>query len=214
MCVICVSGYGVPQPSERAITNMFTNNNHGAGYMYARGGEVIIHKGYDSLADYLNDIREEHFTERDVVVYHFRLATQARRHEMTQPFPLTEDEDELTAWDSIASFGVAHNGIIRKTSNGNPLLSDTALYIRDYLAPRITDELVIPSLLDTIESETTGSKIAILAGSGNYYLTGQWIYERGLLYSNDAYQEKVYRSFTLADVNSYDDIWKDWKKKK
>ena len=211
MCVICVSGYGVPQPSKRAITNMFTYNHHGAGYMFARDGKVTIHKGYDSLADYLSDIEAEQFTEDDVVIYHFRIATQARRHEMTQPFPLTDEEEELTAWDSVASFGVAHNGIIYKTSNGNPLLSDTALYIKDYLAPRIKTELEIPSLLDTIESETTGSKIAILAGSGNYYLTGKWIYDRGLLYSNDSYQDRVYRRFTLDDVN---DRWSGWTKAK
>ena len=200
MCVICVSGRGVPQPSKRAITNMFTYNHHGAGYMYCRNGHIEIHKGYDNLADYLADIEDEQFTSDDVVIYHFRIATQARRYEMTQPFPLTDDEDQLQAWDTFAEFGVAHNGIIQRTSNGNPTLSDTALYIRDYLTPRIKTEEDIPGLMDAIEQETGTSKIAILASSGNYYLTGKWIYDRGLLYSNDSYQDRVYRSFTFEDV--------------
>lgn len=201
MCVICVSGRGVPQPSRRAITNMFTFNHHGAGYMYVKDGKVIIHKGYDSLADYLDDLELEHFTDDDVVIYHFRIATQSHRHEMTQPFPMTDDEHELQAWDAVAEFGVAHNGIIPKTSNGNPLFSDTALYIRDYLTPRIQSERDIPSLLDLIEKETSTSKIAILAGSGNFYLTGKWIYDRGLLYSNDSYEESSYKRFTFGNVN-------------
>lgn len=207
MCVICVSPHGFPQPSKRAITNMYTYNHHGAGYMYARGDKVVIHKGFDSLADYLEAIDSENFTEDDVVVYHFRIATQARRHEMCHPFPLTDDEAELQAWDTIAEFGVAHNGIISKTSNGNPLLSDTALYIRDYLAPRIkTDEDITDELLDKIESETDTSKIVILAADGRTWLTGKWIYDRGLLYSNDSYQDKVYRRFTFNDVKSYKDF--------
>lgn len=198
MCVICVSGRGVKQPSREAITNMFTSNYHGAGYMYCRGGHIEIRKGYDNLADYLEDLEFERFTEDDVVIYHFRIATQARTHRMTQPFPLTEDEDELQKWDSVARFGVAHNGIIKLTSNGSPLMSDTALYIRDYLAPRIQAEEDIPGLLDTIEKETGSSKIAILASSGQYYLTGKWIYDRGLLYSNDSYEAHYYRNFTFA----------------
>ena len=202
MCVICVSGRGVPQPSKRAITNMFTSNNHGAGYMYAKDGFIYVHKGFDSLADYLEAIQDEKFSVDDVVVYHFRIATQARRFEMTQPFPLTDDEEQLTAWDAVSKIGVAHNGIIYRTSNGNPLLSDTALYIRDYLSQRIrTERNITKKLLDTIEAETTGSKIAILAGSGNYYLTGQWIYDRGLLYSNDSYQDHSKR-FTFANVKT------------
>lgn len=205
MCVICVSGYGVPQPGKRAITNMWTNNYHGAGYMVARGGRVVLHKGYDSLADFLADVEEEHFTENDVVIYHFRIATQARRHQMTQPFPLTDDETGLQSWDAEAAFGVAHNGIIRQTSNGNPMLSDTALYIRDFLAPRISTEEDVKNELETIEKETSGSKIAILSGSGRFWLTGQWIYDGGLLYSNDSYQEKYYRGFTFSTVKNITD---------
>lgn len=207
MCVICVSPYGVQQPSKRAITNMYTYNHHGAGYMYVRDGHVVIHKGFDSLADYLDAIASENFTSDDVVAYHFRIATQARRHEMCHPFPLTDDEAELQAWDTIAEFGVAHNGIISKTSNGNPLLSDTALYIRDYLAPRIkTEDDITDELLDEIERETDTSKIVILSGSGRAWLTGKWIYDRGLLYSNDSYQDRVYRRFTFDDVKSLVDF--------
>ena len=161
MCVICVSGKGVPQPSKKTITNMYTHNYHGAGFMFCRDGEVQIQKGFDSLADYFDALDEHKFSASDVVIYHFRIATQAGRLEMTQPFPLSEDEFKLQKWSCSAPFGVAHNGIIRATSNGNPLLSDTALYIRDYLAPRITKEKDIPALLDTIEQETIGSRLAL-----------------------------------------------------
>jgi hypothetical protein len=182
---------------------MFTNNNHGAGYMYARDGHIVVRKGYDNLADYLEDLLKEDFTADDVVIYHFRIATQARRYQMTQPFPLTDNVKKLEAWDSKAAFGVAHNGIIQKTSNGDPKLSDTAIYIKDYLTPRISKEADIPEWLDTIAEETTGSRIAILAGSGRYYLTGKWIYDGGLLFSNDSYEERTWKRFTFKDVNNH-----------
>ena len=187
MCVICVSGKGIQQPSEKTILTMFNNNNHGAGYMFARRGRVHIHKGYDNLQDYLQAIKDEKFGPEDVVVYHFRIATQARRYQMTQPFPLTDEEAMLSAWDSVSRFGVAHNGVIYKTSNGDKLYSDTAIYIRDYLAPEIREEADIPPMLDQIEEDTHPSRIAILSGSGRFYLTGKWIYDRGLLFSNESY---------------------------
>ena len=42
MCIICVSKSGICQPDESTIRTMFHHNPHGAGYMFARGGRVII----------------------------------------------------------------------------------------------------------------------------------------------------------------------------
>ena len=203
MCVICISPKGIRQPNKEEFQAMFSANPHGAGYMFINDDALVeIHKGFMTFDDFWREIKARKFTKRDVVIYHFRIATQARRHEMCHPFPLTDDETELQAWDTIAEFGVAHNGIIDKTSNGNPMLSDTALYIRDYLAPRIASASdITPSLLDKIESETGSSKIAIMDGNGQTWLTGKWIYDRGLLYSNDSYQDRVYRRFTFNDVD-------------
>ena len=75
MCIICVSKSGICQPDESTIRTMFHRNPHGAGYMFARGGRVIIHKGFMNPDDYLRAIREEHFTAADSVVYHFRIST-------------------------------------------------------------------------------------------------------------------------------------------
>ena len=57
--------------------------------------------------------------------------------------PITAKSEKLIAWDSIADAGLAHNGVIRKTTNGDVNFSDTALYIQKYIAGReITDEFV------------------------------------------------------------------------
>ena len=77
MCIICVSPRSVRQPSEATIRAMFARNPHGAGYMVARDGRVRISKGYMSVDGLLAALRQEHFTAKDPVVYHFRISTQA-----------------------------------------------------------------------------------------------------------------------------------------
>ena len=184
MCVICVSSKGAKQPSEETIRKMFRANPHSAGYMFARDGKVEIHKGYQAIEELMWDLNYENFTEQDVVIYHFRIATQAHRIEMSQPFPVTEDIEDLEALDAVADMGIAHNGILRQTSNGDPLLSDTAIYIRERIAGRnITDEFV-----KNLAEDTVGSRLAILEGNGEFHLTGTWTYENGLYYSNEVWK--------------------------
>ena len=89
MCIICVSPARTRQPSISQIKMMFTNNPHGAGYMFAREGRVHIHKGFMDIDSFLSAVNAEHFTAKDSVVYHFRISTQAGVNpEMTHPFPL------------------------------------------------------------------------------------------------------------------------------
>ena len=182
MCVICVSSKGAKQPSEENIRKMFEANPHSAGYMYARNGnKVVIHKGYQSIEELLWDIEREKFTEDDVVIYHFRIATQANRVEMSQPFPITDNIADLEELDIVADMGIAHNGILKQTSNGDKQLSDTAIYIRQAIAGReITDEFV-----NLLAEDTVGNRLAILEGNGKFHLTGTWTYENGLYYSNE-----------------------------
>ena len=136
MCIICVSPARTRQPSISQIKTMFRNNPHGAGYMFARDGRVQIHKGFMDVASFLDAIRGDHFTAKDSVVYHFRISTQAGVNpEMTHPFPLSNHLPYMKALDVECRCGVAHNGIIRLTSDRNQReYSDTALFITQYMA--------------------------------------------------------------------------------
>ena len=190
MCIICVSKSGVRQPGEAAIRAMFNHNPHGAGYMFARDGWVTIHKGFMNLDDYLRAIRAECFTPQDSVVYHFRISTQAGVNpEMTHPFPLSNQPARLRQLDLRCRIGVAHNGIIRLTSDpNNDQYSDTAIFITDYLSHIIRrradlrDQRVMDSIFQIAQS-----KFAIMDGSGYIATVGKFIDERGLLFSNASY---------------------------
>lgn len=181
MCVICVSSKGARQPNEDEIRRMFRANPHSAGYMYSRNDQVVIHKGYSTVEELLSDLDYEQFTPSDVVVYHFRIATQSHRIEMSQPFPVTRDLNDLEALDTTTDIGLAHNGILSQTSNGDKDLSDTAIYIRRYIAGKeITDDFV-----ENLAEDTVGSRLAILNKDGEFRLTGSWSYENGLYFSNN-----------------------------
>ena len=196
MCVICASPKGVRQPTRSEIKAMFLRNPDGAGYMVARDGKVTIHKGFMNLDEFLNALKAEHFTAKDSVVYHFRISTQAGVNpEMTHPFPLSDRLPHIKALDVECQCGVAHNGIIRLTSDPTQHeYSDTALFITHYMARMVhgLDDLKDAQLLNRIE-RLAGSKLAIMDGSGYIATVGNFINERGLLFSNDSYRELRWR---------------------
>ena len=190
MCIICVSKPGCEQPSVKTLRTMFLLNPHGAGYMVARGGKVFIHKGFMNIEEFLNAVRRERFTAADSVVYHFRISTQAGVNpEMTHPFPLSNQPRRMLALDMTCRCGVAHNGIIRLTSDPtNTRFSDTAVFITDYLTNIIRKpaDLRNQERLDTIY-RMAQSKFAIMDGSGYTATVGEFINDRGILYSNRSY---------------------------
>ena len=197
MCIIAVSRPGVKQPNISTVRTMFQNNPHGAGYMYARDGKVIIHKGFMDAESFVSAIKSEHFTAKDSVVYHFRISTQAGVNpEMTHPFPLSNQRRHMRELDISCSCGIAHNGIIRLTSAPwETRYSDTAIFITDYMSRLLKkpSDLRNQDVLDRIYT-LARSKFAILDGSGYVATVGEFFEEDGILYSNMSYLAK---RFTL-----------------
>ena len=187
MCVICVSEKGVRQPHPWEIRKMFAKNPHGAGYMVANGKNVRIEKGFMNVDAYLDALENEKFGEDDVVVYHFRISTQAGiNQQMTQPFPLSDRLDHMKALSVECECGVAHNGIIPITTDPREKeFSDTAMFITFYLSDLIRrpkdlkDKNVLMDIEDLIQS-----KMVILDRSGEMAYIGKWHDLAGLKFSN------------------------------
>jgi len=188
MCVICCSPSGVRQPKETQLRAMWLRNPDGAGYMFARSGEVEIHKGFMTWQDFIRSVRAERFTAADSVVYHFRISTQAGVNpEMTHPFPLCRDRDLLRRLDMFCPLGIAHNGIISLTSDlTEKTFSDTALFISQYMPVLIRKRADITDPhVKTLIWELTRSKWAFLDGSGEISTVGEFINRNGMLFSNE-----------------------------
>lgn len=211
MCVICVSKKGVRQPNENEIREMWTTNPHGAGYMFARDGRVTIHKGFMELKDFMRSVKSEDFTDDDVVIYHFRISTQAGiTPEMTHPFPLSDDLNDMKILDCECSVGIAHNGIIRLTSCKNPEYSDTALFITEYLPMLIRDtaDITDKRVKKTIKA-LADSKLALLNCDGDVSIIGDfWSNDDNVLFSNTHFMPtRKYndfpRSWNLGELYGY-----------
>ena len=193
MCVIAVSPAGCRQPKEKDFRLMWDHNPHGAGFMWCERNKVYIQKGLMTFDDFMDYIHYFRFTPADPVVYHFRISTQAGTGpEMTHPFPLSSDPDELmkTA-PRPCDIGVAHNGIIRLTSDPTEaVFSDTALFIQKYMtkiirSPADLESEEIINMIDTLAQ----SKFALLRNDGQIFTIGKFYRQPGkFLVSNEFYK--------------------------
>lgn len=197
MCIICISEKGVKQPKKELLRTMFEANPHGAGFMWAgRDCKVHISKGYMNFEDFWRAVSAARFTKDDVVVYHFRISTQAGVQEsMTQPFPFTNDIVKTKALDVIADLGIAHNGIIRAFSDPTDKeYSDTAHFVAEFLSEVVHNSRDLSAdFLDAL-AKYTNSRFTFLDGKGNVFTAGNFIKDcGGLLFSNTSYRRFTFR---------------------
>ena len=196
MCIIAVSKRGVKQPTRAQMEAMYSRNHDGAGYMYARDGKVTIHKGFMTFDEFYRAVRDEHFTADDPVVYHFRISTQAGVNPwMTHPFPLTKDRKKCESLDLTCAVGIAHNGIIRMTSDAKETrFSDTVIFITDYMTKLIRkrEDITDPAVNEMI-ANLTNSRWAIMDGfTGDVVTVGNFFDDDGILFSNAGYTSVPY----------------------
>ena len=149
MCIIVIKKKGIEIPSWDILKNCFYNNEDGAGFMYNKNGVVYIKKGFmkwgdfkDALQDTIDELGRNAINTG--MVFHFRITTQGDTNPMNcHPFPISCKNNDLQQTYIQTNLGISHNGIIDLTTEhyyiGMPYsskdagLSDTQLFIRDYL---------------------------------------------------------------------------------
>ena len=205
MCIICISEKGIKQPTKATMQTMWSNNPHGAGYMYYRDGKVYVKKGFMRFVDFWDSVSEEKFTSDDVVVYHFRISTQGGVNpQMTQPFFFTKDIVKTKETTAVTRLGIEHNGVIPMTSYTDKEYSDTAHFVAEYLPLilRNTGDLKNERTLKLI-GEVIKSRMVFLDCKGNVTRVGNFIRENdGLIYSNSTYKtyKYMYRGKLLQTI--------------
>lgn len=206
MCIIAVKPIGEELMERRVLENCFDYNNDGAGLMYNLDGKVYIEKGYMNFKNFYNRLleldKEIGLKDRGLVM-HFRITTSGGTSAQNcHPFSISNDEKVLKALNVTTDIGVAHNGIIPSYVPKGGTLSDTQLFIKDYLY-YIKEEnenfLTNPSLLFAIE-KTVQSKLCFLDGEGNITTIGKFISEDNYLFSNETYLDltDLYKSWNTS----------------
>lgn len=243
MCIIAIKKIGVDLPKESVFKNCFYNNSDGAGFMYNKDGKVHIRKGFMNYKDFDMALKDALKEIKDVkntgMVFHFRITTQGgTKPQNCHPFPISNRDIDLQATQFDTDLGIAHNGIIDLTSGYNysrydytlkkyikrdTHLSDTQLFIRDYLYGiyqlnnRFYDS---EDGLDLIE-RLIDSKMCFLNADGEIKTVGVFNEKNGMLYSNYTYSYSSYRrggTYLYADADWYDDYsfgydaYKDYRK--
>ena len=211
MCIIVYKPANEKFPSWSTLKNCFENNPDGAGFMFADEFGVHLFKGFmdwQSFKNALKPHKNKGFSYPFVV--HFRITTHGgTSKEMTQPFPLSSDVATLRKQKSKCKVGVAHNGIISMTSHAKEI-SDTALFIKDYLTTLIKSPTYYrnPHIAEMVD-ELIGSKMCILSEDGHVEIIGKgWEEKDGVYYSNGTYQKnyctKVYGNYKY---DTWDDLY-------
>lgn len=215
MCIIVYKPIGVEMPSRFYIENCFENNPDGAGMMYPINGKVRIVKGFMTMSATLaavDALRSEIDVKNTPVVMHFRIGTHGgMTAEQCHPFPVSENATILCKPRINCPVGVAHNGIIYGMEN-DAKLSDTMLYIRDYLSliARMCPDYVSNDAALQLIANQIDSKMILLDGNGKVGIIGDFQTDKGgVMYSNGTYQYVTYSkhiSQTLYSASLYDKV--------
>lgn len=214
MCVICVKQKGIKMPSKSLIHDMWITNPHGCGYMINRNDKVLIRKGFMTEQELFESLEKDKVNQNDALVLHFRISTQAGiRKTMTHPFPFTSDLTKMEMLNAYTNIGIAHNGIIRITSNPfEKRYNDTAIFIAKYMTKIIHyyDDLKDETVINMLE-KLTDSKLAILDKFGNISLVGDFYEDDGLLFSNLHHKKDLYKLIGMNSIYSsgkdLEDLW-------
>jgi hypothetical protein len=193
MCIIIhkPKGKTVDLPT---LKRCWDRNPHGAGFMFTNDGKVWGNKGYMSFDALLAGLhgagfyRKGKLTGKYAVTIHFRLASHGGINQgNTHPFPMTDDLDIIKARYWEADCGMAHNGII-PIERQDTSISDTMTYILERMS-NVYHRMDEADIYDLVAEETSGSRLFILYPDESYVLTGTWIEENGVLYSNAGFRQ-------------------------
>ena len=210
MCIAIIKERNIELPSDDILKNCWNNNPDGAGFAFAFNDKVIIKKGYMTFKSFIKALHKYNnkYNLKDCgMLLHFRIATHgAVDQSMTHPFPIIDDDGCLKKTEFVSDYAVIHNGIISLTSyeaSKNKGLSDTALFIKDYLTKiaQNKDWTKNQSNIELIE-KLIDSKMAILEKNGDIIHTTGFTEDNGILYSNSSYLDSYQRYFKTKNIKS------------
>lgn len=176
MCIAILKPADIEIPEQHLRTS-FKNNPHGAGFAYARNGQVIIRKGFMTIEAFLAAYSAEVHVS-DPALLHFRITTRgASDADNCHPFKLKHG-------------ALIHNGTIHKL--GSP--AGTGRSDTNELAADVIHTLTRPqleALRPMIEEFIGWSKLALLFDDGEWLIFNEkkGVNFNGAWYSNDGFKE-------------------------
>lgn len=198
MCIIVYKPIGIDLPDKKTLETCFENNPDGAGFMYRKGREIRIRKGYMNFLSFyraLRNIRHVNggFKNTDLLL-HFRIATHGTIEPgQTHPFPVSWNYTDLVREKVTTRQALAHNGVLpayTPPTKVKDLLSDTMWFITQN-----AKDIQTP-----LKNGLNGK--FVLMGTDYTDLYGQFTIDGGVYYSNASYKEN-YREIWYGGVYGF-----------
>jgi predicted glutamine amidotransferase len=166
MCIIVAKPEKIKLPLT-ILENMWNNNPHGAGFMWAEDNNLFIKKGFMNF----HHLAEHYYPlEKKKLVLHFRWrSTGAISAEMTHPFVINEN------------VAMVHNGTIPKLKTQN--FSDTFIFSK-YFGEKVKDPMLAlesARFINRLNSIIGYSKLAFMDNKGKIKIVNP---QMGLIYNN------------------------------
>ena len=191
MCIIVAKQKWVQLPDTKTLETCFNHNSDGAGFMYVKGGKVIIDKGYMDYKSFKKHYdklcRKYHNFDNKSLVIHFRIGTDGSNiAKNTHPYAVCNDYNIMNKTYYKCDLAMVHNGIIT-----------------DY-RPKATDGDIVDTMKFIKGLEyLTNSKLCFLDNKDNIYTSGYFINDNGILYSNGTYKSYTYQSKYVSKYTPY-----------
>lgn len=202
MCLAIAKRKGV-EIAKKYLENGFENNDQGAGFAVAHGGNLTISKGFftfDEFWDAYAPVRNR------AAIIHFRWATHGLTNkDNCHPFELCDGE-----------FAMVHNGVLSIDISSDTDRSDTSHFSELVMTPMLSKVAFDdPSLKYLVEQAITSSnKLIVMRRDGKMVIynekRGEW--HNGVWYSNTQYKFKKYVAPSPAWKTDYeqgeDGVWR------
>jgi len=196
MCLAIFQTAGNSIPEDYLRTG-FESNPHGAGYMYFDNDNILCIEKCMDFEEFIESYEKNWLQYGGVSPFaiHFRWATHGTRDiSNVHPFAMN---------DNVA---VMHNGIL-DCHIDDTAMSDTASFVKNYLAALPTNWYDNDYLFDMVEQYCEGSKLIVFSNEVDaeypaYILnesSGHW--KNGVWYSNGSY-EKTKSLYTWSIAKS------------
>lgn len=192
MCIAIVKPEGATITDEQ-LTNCFENNSDGAGIAFAQDNKLYLIKGIFKKDEFINKVRQVETIAQGAMLIHCRISTSGLIDKLNcHPHVINEN------------LVMAHNGILDIDVPKESEVSDTVIFIYEYLRNLPEDFIKNEGIMKLIEAVIGNhNKFCFLNNKGEYAIAnekqGEWF--KGIWYSNDTY-EYTYRPL-YANYNGY-----------
>lgn len=194
MCIAIVKPQGT-EISDEYLKNCFENNSDGAGIAYAKGGKLYIIKGIFHKNNFIKAVRKaETLAEGDMLI-HCRIGTSGKKNKGNCHPHIVNN-----------SVVMIHNGILDIDVPLDSKVSDTIIFIQEYLKDLPKDFIKNKAIIKLIEKNIgTYNKFAFLNNQGESVICNpqEGIFENGIWYSNNTYMSG-WNYFHKKDAGLFD----------